>query len=106
MRKRERLGAHERRCVMLHSRLLRYLDEVVSSGSIRKAAEKLNVASSSINRQILELEESLQARIFERLPRGLRLTSAGEVLITHVRQTLRDHDKVQTRILELQGLSR
>ncbi|WP_137044805.1 LysR family transcriptional regulator [Pseudolabrys sp. FHR47] len=91
---------------MLHSRLLRYLDEVVNSGSIRQAAEKLNVASSSINRQILELEESLQAQIFERLPRGLRLTSAGEVLITHVRQTLRDHDQVQTRILELQGLSR
>jgi DNA-binding transcriptional LysR family regulator len=91
---------------VLHSRLLRYLDEVVNSGSIRQAAEKLNVASSSINRQILELEESLQTQIFERLPRGLRLTSAGEVLITHVRQTLRDHDQVQTRILELRGLSR
>jgi DNA-binding transcriptional LysR family regulator len=92
--------------VELHSRLLRYLDVVVSSGSIRQAAEKLNVASSSINRQILELEESLQVRIFERLPRGLRLTSAGEILITHVRQTLREHDQVQNRILELQGLSR
>lgn len=91
---------------MLHSRLLRYLDEVVNSGSIRQAAEKLNVASSSINRQILELEDDLQAQIFERLPRGLRLTAAGEVLITHVRQTLRDHDQVQTRIFELQGLSR
>ncbi len=91
---------------MLHSRLLRYLDEVVRSGSIRQAAEKLNVASSSINRQILELENSFQARIFERLPRGLRLTSAGEVLITHVRQPLRDHDQVQMQILQLQGLRR
>ena len=91
---------------MLHSRLLRYLDEVVNSGSIRQAAERLNVASSSINRQILELEDQLQAQIFERLPRGLRLTAAGEMLITHVRQTLRDHDQVQTRILELKGLSR
>lgn len=91
---------------MLHSRLLRYLDEVVNSGSIRAAAEKLNVASSSINRQILELEAYLQAPIFERLPRGLRLTAAGEVLITHIRQTLRDHDQVQSRISELQGLSR
>ena len=91
---------------MLHSRLLRYLDEVVRSGSIRQAAEKLNVASSSINRQILELEDGLQAPIFERLPRGLRLTAAGEVLITHIRQTLRDHDRVTSRISELQGLSR
>jgi DNA-binding transcriptional LysR family regulator len=91
---------------MLHSRLLRYLDEVASAGSIRQAAEKLNVASSSINRQILELEAKLQAPIFERLPRGLRLTAAGEVLITHIRQTLREHDQVQSQIAELQGLSR
>ncbi|MBB5049954.1 DNA-binding transcriptional LysR family regulator [Rhodopseudomonas rhenobacensis] len=91
---------------MLHSRLLRYLDEVVSSGSIRQAAERLNVASSSINRQILELESKIQVPIFERLPRGLRLTAAGEILITHIRQTLRDHDRVQSRISELRGLNR
>lgn len=105
MRKRER-SIRKGILAMLHSRLLRYLDEVVHSGSIRAAAEKLNVASSSINRQILELEDSLQVAIFERLPRGLRLTAAGEVLITHIRQTLRDHDQVQSRIKELQGLSR
>ena len=37
---------------MLHGRLLRYLDEVARSGSIRKAADRLNVAASAINRQI------------------------------------------------------
>ncbi len=36
---------------MLHSRLLKYLDEVARLGSIRKAALRLNVASSAINRQ-------------------------------------------------------
>jgi DNA-binding transcriptional LysR family regulator len=91
---------------MFHARILRYLDEVVRSGSIRKAADKLNVASSSVNRQILELEQNLKTPIFERLPRGLRLTAAGEMLITHVRQTLRDHDRLQSRILELRGLTR
>jgi DNA-binding transcriptional LysR family regulator len=91
---------------MFHARILRYLDEVVRSGSIRKAADKLNVASSSVNRQILELEQDLKTPIFERLPRGLRLTAAGELLITHVRQTLRDHDRLQSRILELRGLTR
>src|SRR5687768_8646043 len=57
---------------MLHSRLLKYLDEVARLGSIRKASARLNVASSAINRQILALENELGAPIFERMPRRLR----------------------------------
>ncbi|MDR3437304.1 LysR family transcriptional regulator [Telmatospirillum sp.] len=91
---------------MLHSRLLIYLDEVVRAGSIRKAAERLNVASSSINRQIIALEEQIGAPIFERLPRRLRLTTAGELLIAHVRLTLRDYDRLQSRLVDLQGRRR
>lgn len=91
---------------MLHARLLRYLDEVARSGSIRKASSRLNVASSAINRQILTLEEEIGSPIFERLPRGLRLTAAGELLINHVRQTLKEHDRVRTRIEALRGLRR
>lgn len=37
---------------MLHSRLLNYIDEVARTGSIRKAADRLNVAASAISRQI------------------------------------------------------
>jgi DNA-binding transcriptional LysR family regulator len=91
---------------MLHARLLRYLDEVARSGSIRKASTRLNVASSAINRQILALEQEIGSPIFERLPRGLRLTTAGEILIGHVRQTLKEHDRVRTRIEALRGLRR
>jgi DNA-binding transcriptional LysR family regulator len=91
---------------MLHARLLRYLDEVARCGSIRKASDRLNIASSAINRQILALEQDIGSPIFERLPRGLRLTAAGELLINHVRQTLKDHERVRTRIEALRGLRR
>lgn len=91
---------------MLHGRLLRYLDEVTRAGSIRKASARLNVASSAINRRIIELEEELGTPVFERLPRGLRLTAAGEVLIQHVRETLREHDRALGRINGLKGLVR
>ncbi len=40
----------------MHAVILRYLDQVARVGSIRRAAEKLNVASSAVNRQILKLE--------------------------------------------------
>lgn len=91
---------------MLHSRLLRYLDEVSRLGSIRKAAGRLNVASSAINRQILALETELGAPIFERMPRRLRLTATGEVLIAHVRETLKGHQRVEAQIEALKGLAR
>ncbi len=91
---------------ILHSRLLRYLDEVARTGSIRKASDRLNIASSSINRQILALEAEIGSPIFERLHRRLQLTPAGEILIAHVRRTLKDMDRAETQIEELRGFRR
>lgn len=84
--------------------MLRYLDEVARAGSIRKAAERLNVASSAVNRQILALEDELGTPIFERLRKRLRLTATGELLIRHVRETLREHERVRAQIEDLKGL--
>lgn len=91
---------------MLHGRLLVYLDEVARLGSIRKAAERLNVAASAINRQIIALEHDLGTPLFQRRPRKMILTAAGEVLIRHIRQTLRDLERARSKIEELKGLTR
>src|SRR5271156_553249 len=91
---------------MLHGRLLTYLHEVARLGSMRKAAERLNVAASAINRQILALEEELGTPIFQRMPRKLVLTAAGEVIIRHVRQTLKDLEQARSKIEDLKGLRR
>lgn len=88
----------------MHSRMLRYLDTVAKMGSIRRAARELNVASSAINRQVIALETELGSPIFERLPRGLRLTAAGEILIEHARETLKAYARTNARIDALQGL--
>ena len=91
---------------MLHSRMLGYLDEVARAGSIRRAADRLGIAASSINRQILALEAEFGVQLFERLPRRMRLTVAGELLILHVRQTLREHTDMRSRFVDLQGQRR
>lgn len=91
---------------MLHGRLLHYLDEVARVGSIRRAAARLNVAASAVNRQILALEQELGTPLFHRLPRKLVLTAAGEILIRHVRQTLKEMERTHGRIEELKGLRR
>jgi DNA-binding transcriptional LysR family regulator len=90
----------------LHARILTYLDEVARLGSIRRAATRLNVASSAISRQILALEVELGAPIFERMPRRLRLTASGEILIAHVRETLKSSQRATAQIEALKGLKR
>lgn len=89
---------------MLHSRVLRYIDEVARSGSIRAAGERLNVAPSAINKHILQLEEAMGEPLFERLPRGLRLTPAGEILVAHVRRTIKEFSQVEADIRDMKTL--
>ncbi|MGO4279791.1 MULTISPECIES: LysR family transcriptional regulator [Cupriavidus] len=90
----------------MHARVLRYFDEVVRRGSIRRAAEHLHVAPTAINRQILDLEAELGAPLFERIHKRLHLTPLGEMVLAHVRQTLREHDALQARIAEIKGARR
>jgi len=87
-------------------RLYLYLDAVARAGSIRKAAEKLRVASTALNRRILDFEEEIGTPLFERLPRGVRLTAAGEVLIATIRRSLSDLASAGSQIEQLRGLVR
>jgi len=44
--------------------------------------------------------------IFHRLPKTLRLTAAGELVIAHIRETLKEHRRMEARIEQLRGVSR
>lgn len=83
---------------------LRYADQVARSGSIQKAARELHVAASAINRQILHLEDELGVPLFERLPRGMRLTASGDALITLVRRWRQDERRAVAEIRRIQGI--
>ena len=73
-----------------HASVLRYFVEVARCGSVRRASEKLYVAASAVNRQILKLEDELGTELFDRIPNGMRLNAAGERLLRHVQTTLHD----------------
>jgi len=90
--------------VRIHAASLHYFDAVRRAGSIRAAARRLNVASSAVNRQILALEAEVQSPLFDRLPGGLKLTAAGEILAHHVIGVLRDAERVQSELAALRGL--
>lgn len=91
---------------MHHLRFLRYIDEIARCGSIRQAAERLHVAPSAVNRRLQDIEEELGTPVFERLPRGMRLTAAGELFVNYIRGRAAELEQVRSRIEELRGLRR
>lgn len=88
------------------SRFLRYFLAVGRLGSIRKAADVLNVSASAIDRQILNVEAELGMPLFERLPTGLRLTAAGEIMMSAGLRWHKNMADVRAQIEDLQGLKR
>lgn len=91
---------------MRHLLTYRYVDETAKAGSIRKAAETLAITPSALNRRILALEAELGVPIFERLARGVRLSTAGELLIHHIRNQMSDMERVRSQIADLSGVRR
>lgn len=75
---------------VIHGIALRYFVEVARTGSLAAASEELHVAVSAISRQIAKLEQETGTALFERLPRGMVLTEAGQLLAEHARRALLD----------------
>ncbi|MBN8995172.1 MAG: LysR family transcriptional regulator [Rhizobiales bacterium] len=92
----------------LNTAAIRYFQEVVRAGSFRKAADRIHIAASAINRHVRLLEEELGARLFERGKgrRGIKLTSAGEVLARRVQYALNELDTARDEIQALKGVRR
>ncbi|WP_435865949.1 LysR family transcriptional regulator [Streptomyces wedmorensis] len=62
---------------------------VARAGSFTAAAHALGYTQSAVSRQVQSLEDEMGAELFERLPRGVRLTEAGRVLLPHA-EAVRD----------------
>lgn len=90
----------------LVSTRLHYFQLVARAGSIRQVARALNLAPSSISRVIVQLEQDLGTKLFERAKQRLRLTSAGELLLYRARLSLGELSRACTEVGELQGLHR
>ncbi|MCP5085296.1 MAG: LysR family transcriptional regulator [Rhodobacteraceae bacterium] len=89
---------------MRHLQVLKYVEKIARTGSLRSAAEELGITASALNRRILGIEEELGVEIFERHPAGLRPNTAGETLLKHIRDQIADMDQVKSRIADLSGM--
>ena len=84
-------------------RHLRYFVSVAELGSVSRAAEKLFIAQPALSAQIRQLEEELGVRLFVRLPRGVRLTQAGESFLGDAKAILARAQQATVRARERQS---
>ena len=91
---------------MQNLRIYKYVDKIAQTGSIRQAAEQLYITPTALNRRLIALEQELGVKVFERLGRGVRLSTAGELFIDHIRKHLSETEKLKSQIEDLSGLRR
>lgn len=91
---------------MRHLRDFQFIEGVIKAGSIRKASEDMNITASALNRRINRFEDEFGFEIFERLPRGVRLNPAGELLLHHIRSQQSDFARLKSQVSDLSGVRR
>ena len=69
-------------------RHLRYFVAAAEERSFVQAARRLRIAQPALSKQVRDLERELGVELLERLPRGVRLTPAGEAFLAEARITL------------------
>lgn len=79
---------------------LRYFLAIAESGSFTAAAKRCNVTQPSLSQQIGRLEDELEVRLFDRLPKGTVLTDAGQWLLPRARRILSEVDDAAASIAD------
>lgn len=82
-------------------RHLRYFRAIGREQHFGRAAIALRVAQPALTRQIRDLEAEIGVELFERLPRGVRLSSAGRAFLEEVEEILRQVDRAVDRAKKL-----
>src|SRR5260370_19624477 len=78
-------------------RHLRYFIAIGEEQHYGRAARRLRVAQPALSRQIQDLEGELGFELFERLPRGVRLSLAGQLFLEDARRILLEISDAATR---------
>lgn len=79
-------------------RLLRYFIAVAEELHFGRAAQRLRVAQPGLSQQIKVLETALGAPVLERTSRQVRLTPAGDLLLTEARRLLAEAERAVDRV--------
>ncbi|GGN19228.1 LysR family transcriptional regulator [Streptomyces fuscichromogenes] len=88
----------------MERRQIEYFLAVIDHAGITAAATALHVSQPSLSHAIKLLESDLGAKLFHRMPRGVRLTPAGEAFAGSARRVLRELDAGRAAVKAVSGL--
>lgn len=88
----------------MERRQLEYFVAVSREGSLAAAALLLHVTQPALSQSLRQLEKELGCELFHRLPRGMRLTAAGEALLDPAKQISRDYATARAHVEAVRGL--
>ena len=91
---------------MINRNHLALFRAVAEAGGFSRAAEVIHVSQPAISMQVAELEESFGTPLFDRLPRGVRLTDAGRTLLGYAQRIAVLEGEAERAMRELRGLER
>lgn len=77
---------------------------IVEEGSISAASRRCHVSQPALSQQLQALEEELGEALLHRRPRGVELTSAGELLLAHARAMLAQAERLREEFQERREL--
>lgn len=79
-------------------RVLKYFLEIVKTGNITKAAENLHITQPTLSRQIMDLEEEVGAKLFDRGKRKVALTDKGITYYRYAQDIVSTLEKAQSEM--------
>lgn len=85
---------------------LRTFLAVARFGSIKRAADRMNLTQPAVTSRIKSLEETLGVTLFERMPKGMRLTKRGDLLVHYAEQFQHLSDLVDENVGDVAGADR
>lgn len=91
---------------MINRNHLALFRAVAEAGGFSRAAAVIHVSQPAISMQVAELEESFGTPLFDRLPRGVRLTDAGRTLLGYAQRIAVLEGEAERAMRELRGLER
>lgn len=89
---------------MRHLQSFLYVKIIAEVGSIRGAAENLTISPSALNRHIQTLELDVGFQIFDRLTKGVRLSTEGELFYQFALRQIASFEQLQSQIDDIKGL--
>ncbi|MBS2027510.1 MAG: LysR family transcriptional regulator [Deltaproteobacteria bacterium] len=81
-------------------RQLEYFVAVAEEGHVGRAARRCFVSQPPMSRQIRALEDELGASLFERVPRGMRLSAEGQRFMGYAREVLAAAERARRALLD------